>query len=64
MQNYTTWQGIPLLFDVADRYNLWQTDLFQPFLDLRDAVGGSVEFGQIVAYGFRLRSCRWSCSRR
>lgn len=35
MSALITWPVIPMLFDVADRYNLWATELFQPYAEVR-----------------------------
>jgi hypothetical protein len=50
MSALTTWQIIPMVFDVAERYGLWESSLFQPYVELRDAVG-STAFAQIAAQG-------------
>jgi hypothetical protein len=47
----TTWQVLPMVYSMADRYSLWETELFQPFLELRDALG-SLVFAQVFASGF------------
>src|SRR3990172_7130246 len=48
MSALTAWQVLPLVWNVAERYNLWASELFQPFLQIKEAVG-SVEFAQIAA---------------
>jgi hypothetical protein len=45
----TTWQVLPQVFSMADTYDLWETELFQPFLELRDALG-TLEFAQLFAW--------------
>jgi len=45
----TTWQVLPSVYWMADTYDLWETELFQPFLDLRDALG-TLEFAQLFAW--------------
>jgi hypothetical protein len=50
MSALTSWQVLPMVFDVADRYNLWDTTLFQDYTAIKDAVGG-VAFAQIAAQG-------------
>jgi len=47
----TTWQVLPSVFWMADTYDLWETELFQPFLELRDALG-TLEFAQAFAWAF------------
>jgi len=34
----TTWQVLPQVYSMADTYGLWETELFQPFLEIRDAL--------------------------
>jgi hypothetical protein len=46
----TTWQVVPMVFEVADRYDLWDTELFQPYTAIRDAVG-TATFAQVAAAG-------------
>jgi hypothetical protein len=46
---FTTWQGIRLTFATADRYNLWETELFEPFAPMRDLVGGDPEVARPLA---------------
>jgi hypothetical protein len=48
MSALTAWPVLPMVFDVADAYNLWETELFQPFADILDAVG-SLSFAQVAA---------------
>ena len=50
MSALTTWELLPMVFDVADRYGLWDTELFQPYLDIKNSVG-SLSFAQIAAQG-------------
>lgn len=50
MSALTAWQVLPMVFDVAERYGLWESELFQPYVELRDAVG-SLAFAQIAAQG-------------
>jgi hypothetical protein len=45
----TTWQVLPQVFWMADTYGLWETELFQPFLELRDALG-VLEWAQAFAW--------------
>jgi hypothetical protein len=47
----TTWQVLPGVYSMADRYGLWETELFQPFLELRDALG-TLELAQGFAWSF------------
>jgi len=47
----TTWQVLPSVYAMADTYDLWETELFQPFLELRDALG-TLEFAQGFAWAF------------
>jgi len=44
----TVWQMLPMVYQVADTYGLWETQLFQPFLEIRDAVG-TLAFAQVTA---------------
>ncbi len=44
----SAWQVLPQVFEVADAYGLWESQLFQPFLAIRDAVG-TLAFAQIAA---------------
>src|SRR5690606_15067659 len=46
---WTTWQGVGLTLETADRYGLWETALFQPFVPLRDITGGDVEVARGLA---------------
>jgi hypothetical protein len=50
MSALTTWQVLPMVFDVADRYSLWETELFLEYKEIRDAVG-SLQFAQEIAQG-------------
>lgn len=47
----TTWQVLPSVYAMADRYGLWETELFQPFLELRDALV-TLELAQGFAWAF------------
>jgi len=44
----TTWQVLPQVYAMADEYGLWEGELFQPYLEIRDAVG-SLEVAQTLA---------------
>lgn len=46
---FTTWQGVALTFATADRYGLWETELFRPFAPLRDLTGGDVAVARELA---------------
>ncbi len=48
MSALTVWQVLPSVFEAADTYGLWESALFQPFLEIRDAVG-TLAFAQIAA---------------
>jgi hypothetical protein len=48
MSALTAWQALPLVFETADAYGLWDSSLFQPFLEIRNAVG-TLAFAQIAA---------------
>ncbi|RIL08135.1 MAG: hypothetical protein DCC71_00635 [Proteobacteria bacterium] len=48
MSALTTWPVLPMVFEVADKYSLWDSELFQPYVEIRDAVG-SLAFAQIAA---------------
>jgi hypothetical protein len=48
MSALTAWQVLPMVWEVGDRYNLWASELFQPFVEIKEAVG-SVEFAQVAA---------------
>jgi hypothetical protein len=48
MSALTAWQVLPMVYEAADTYGLWESDLFQPFLEIRDAVG-TLAFAQIAA---------------
>lgn len=48
MSALTTWPVLPMVFETADAYGLWESELFQPYLEIRDAVG-SLAFAQIAA---------------
>jgi hypothetical protein len=50
MSALTTWEVLPMVFDVADRYALWTTELFSEFADIKNSVG-SLAFAQIAAQG-------------
>jgi hypothetical protein len=50
MSALTAWQVLPIVWDVGDRYNLWATELFQPFVPLRESLP-SLEFAQAAALG-------------
>jgi hypothetical protein len=55
----TAWQVVPLTLATADRYDLWETELFQPFVPLRDTVNNdpvlarqlAQSLGHMVAFG-------------
>lgn len=34
-----SWPVLPMVFDVADRYGLWETELFLPYAELKNSVG-------------------------
>jgi len=38
--NQATWQGVELTLETLTKYELWTSDFFEPFVPLRDAVGG------------------------
>jgi hypothetical protein len=48
MSALITWPVIPMLFDVADRYDLWETELFLPYAAARD-FAGSVPNAMVLA---------------
>ena len=48
MSALTAWPVLPLVFETADAYGLWESELFQPYVEIRDAVG-SLAFAQIAA---------------
>lgn len=48
MSALTAWPVLPMVFEVADYYGLWESELFQPFVEIRDAVG-TLAFAQIAA---------------
>ena len=50
MSALTTWQVLPMVWEVGDRYNLWESELFLPFREIKEAVG-SVAFAQVAAQG-------------
>jgi hypothetical protein len=39
MSALITWPVIPMLFDVADRYQLWETELFAPYVAAKEFAG-------------------------
>jgi hypothetical protein len=47
----TTWQVLPQVYSMADTYGLWETELFQPFLEIRDALP-NLRFAQLFAWGY------------
>jgi hypothetical protein len=49
MSALTVWQVLPIVWDVAYEYNLWESELFLPYKGIRDAVG-SLEFAQLAAH--------------
>lgn len=48
MSALTAWPVLPLVFETAEKYGLWESELFQPYVEIRDAVG-SLAFAQIAA---------------
>lgn len=50
MSALITWPVLPMVFDVANRYGLWETELFQPYTEIRAGIP-SVEFGMFLAQG-------------
>jgi hypothetical protein len=52
MSALITWPVIPMLFDVADRYDLWETELFAPYADARNFAGtvpGAMVLAQLLS---------------
>jgi hypothetical protein len=49
MSALTTWQVLPLVWYAGDTWNLWETELFLPFNDIKQAVG-SLQFAQVTAF--------------
>ena len=47
--NQATWQGVALTLETLTRYDLWTSDFFEPFVPLRDAVGGDPEVARPLA---------------
>lgn len=45
----TAWQVVPLTLQVADRYDLWETDFFEPYGPLVELTGGDVRAAQGLA---------------
>ncbi len=48
---WTVWQVVPLTITNAERYNLWPTELLEPFAPLRSLIGDppNIPFGQQIA---------------
>jgi hypothetical protein len=45
----TVWQVVPLTLATADRYRLWDTELFRPYVELRDLTGGDPDVARRLA---------------
>ena len=53
MSALITWPVIPMLWEVANQYNLWETELFLPYKAIRDAVAEpKVPSGMFLAQAF------------
>jgi len=47
--NQATWQGVALTLETLTKYGLWESEFFQPFVPLRDIVGGDPEVARPLA---------------
>ncbi len=58
MAAHTAWPVVPITLETADRYGLWETELFKDFTGLRDLTGGdperakelALQLGRMVAF--------------
>jgi hypothetical protein len=48
----TPWQTVALTMDTADRYGLWDTDLFSPFRVVQEVTGGDRDVARELAASF------------
>ena len=46
---FATWQVVPLTLETTERYNLWETELFKPFVALRDITNNDPEVAKPLA---------------
>jgi hypothetical protein len=49
----TAWPVVPQTLMTADQYNLWETEAFSAFSDLKDIVGTNYELGRTLAHALR-----------
>jgi hypothetical protein len=47
--NQATWQGVALTLETLTKYGLWESEFFQPFVPLRDIVGGDPDVARPLA---------------
>jgi hypothetical protein len=48
MSALTVWQVLPIVWDVGNRYNLWESELFLPYAEIRNQLG-SLALAQAAA---------------
>jgi hypothetical protein len=49
--NQATWQGVQLTLETLTKYDLWDSEFFEAFVPLRDAVGGDPVVARPLARG-------------
>jgi hypothetical protein len=47
---FATWQVVPLTLETTERYDLWETELFKPFVALRDITDNDPEVAKPLVH--------------